>query len=227
MEPWAMKDREQSIDPSTCNAQNSLKNVIISMFYDKAWLLINKDSSKLFKDEKLRTMLKVVYMNWYNTTKENRSVWRIWDEDSKASTHPAFITLKFAVHSTSSPDEQKLWIASSSTLGNLQCLATSHKSLDTTQCMCPDCRLYLPKRASPTPKPITIEKINPSWNVLCSIRNSESPSRPWGISVPVYESPAGVDGLERPESPPPAPVQIPASLPSQETPVKKSEGGKD
>ncbi|KAI0383810.1 hypothetical protein F5Y04DRAFT_249744 [Hypomontagnella monticulosa] len=57
---------------------------------------------------------------------------------------------------------------------------------------------------------------------LKEVRVGESPSRPWGISVPVYESRAGVDGLERPESPPPAPVQIPASLPSQETPVKKS-----
>lgn len=59
---------------------------------------------------------------------------------------------------------------------------------------------------------------------LKEVRVGESPSRPWGISVPIFDNPAGVDGLERPESPPPAPVQIPSSLspPPQETPVKKS-----
>ncbi|KAI1808297.1 hypothetical protein F4811DRAFT_290791 [Daldinia bambusicola] len=55
---------------------------------------------------------------------------------------------------------------------------------------------------------------------LKEVRVGESPSRPWGISVPVFDSPPGAEGLGRPESPPPAPVQIPSSLPPQVTPAK-------
>ncbi|KAI1143452.1 hypothetical protein F5Y05DRAFT_368629 [Hypoxylon sp. FL0543] len=55
---------------------------------------------------------------------------------------------------------------------------------------------------------------------LKEVRVGESPSRPWGISVPVYASPGG-DGIDRPESPP-APVRIPSSLSPQGTPAKKA-----
>ncbi|KAI0140954.1 hypothetical protein F4776DRAFT_613349 [Hypoxylon sp. NC0597] len=57
---------------------------------------------------------------------------------------------------------------------------------------------------------------------LKEVRVGESPSRPWGISVPVYDAPPGGDGLDRPESPPPAPVKIPSSLSPQGTPAKKT-----
>ncbi|KAL7629320.1 hypothetical protein AAE478_000840 [Parahypoxylon ruwenzoriense] len=55
---------------------------------------------------------------------------------------------------------------------------------------------------------------------LKEVRVGESPSRPWGISVPIFDTPLGGLGLGRPESPPPAPVHIPSPLPSQETPAK-------
>jgi hypothetical protein len=47
---------------------------------------------------------------------------------------------------------------------------------------------------------------------LKEVRVGESPSRPWGISVPIYDTPL-VDGEDpgRPESPPPAPVQMPST----------------
>lgn len=51
------------------------------------------------------------------------------------------------------------------------------------------------------------------------VRVGESPSRPWGISVPVYE-PSGQDEDEQPMSPPPAPVRMPSSSNSAQTPVK-------
>ncbi|KAI0176302.1 hypothetical protein GGR52DRAFT_540346 [Hypoxylon sp. FL1284] len=54
---------------------------------------------------------------------------------------------------------------------------------------------------------------------LKEVRVGESPSRPWGISVPIYDTPNG-DGSGRPESPPPAPVHIPSSPPPQATPAK-------
>ncbi|KAI1780004.1 hypothetical protein F4818DRAFT_161811 [Hypoxylon cercidicola] len=54
---------------------------------------------------------------------------------------------------------------------------------------------------------------------LKEVRVGESPSRPWGISVPIFDTPDG-DGSDRPESPPPAPVHIPSSLPPQTTPAK-------
>lgn len=49
---------------------------------------------------------------------------------------------------------------------------------------------------------------------LKEVRVGESPSRPWGISVPIYDPPSGLDGDfsgERPESPPPAPVPMPTT----------------
>lgn len=62
---------------------------------------------------------------------------------------------------------------------------------------------------------------------LKEVRLGESPSRPWGISVPFVDVPAGHDGQQphRPESPPPAPVQMPADHPTPETPSKQSGAG--
>ncbi|KAK7408958.1 hypothetical protein QQX98_008836 [Neonectria punicea] len=60
---------------------------------------------------------------------------------------------------------------------------------------------------------------------LKEIRVGESPSRPWGISVPVYE-PAG-QHAEQLASPPPAPVRMPSpvqSARSAQTPTKKAPG---
>ncbi|KAI1356543.1 hypothetical protein F5Y01DRAFT_267693 [Xylaria sp. FL0043] len=47
---------------------------------------------------------------------------------------------------------------------------------------------------------------------LKEVRVGESPSRPWGISVPVYSDGQSSQGIprERPESPPPAPVHMPS-----------------
>ncbi|KAI0137010.1 hypothetical protein BJ170DRAFT_604149 [Xylariales sp. AK1849] len=47
---------------------------------------------------------------------------------------------------------------------------------------------------------------------LKEVRVGESPSRPWGISVPIFDTPSthGEDH-ERAESPPPAPVHMPSS----------------
>lgn len=53
---------------------------------------------------------------------------------------------------------------------------------------------------------------------LKEVRVGESPSRPWGISVPVYE-PSGHDDPE-PFSPPPAPVRMPSPVPSNQAPRK-------
>ncbi|KAI2614537.1 uncharacterized protein GGS25DRAFT_472166 [Hypoxylon fragiforme] len=50
------------------------------------------------------------------------------------------------------------------------------------------------------------------------VRVGESPSRPWGISVPIYDTPLSGGSSVRPESPPPAPVRIPSSLSPQVTP---------
>ncbi|KAM4054851.1 hypothetical protein HRG_005671 [Hirsutella rhossiliensis] len=56
---------------------------------------------------------------------------------------------------------------------------------------------------------------------LKEVRVGESPSRPWGISVPIYE----VSGPEQqhPPSPPPAPVRMPSPTRSTQAPVT---GGK-
>lgn len=56
---------------------------------------------------------------------------------------------------------------------------------------------------------------------LRDVRVGESPSRPWGIHVPVQE-PSGYDDEQQPFSPPPAPVRMPS--PSH-TPVKGPGGG--
>ncbi|CAM1506521.1 Fc.00g061620.m01.CDS01 [Cosmosporella sp. VM-42] len=53
---------------------------------------------------------------------------------------------------------------------------------------------------------------------LKEVRVGESPSRPWGIHVPVYE-PSGRDD-EQPASPPPAPVRMPSPVRSTQTSVK-------
>lgn len=57
---------------------------------------------------------------------------------------------------------------------------------------------------------------------LKEVRVGESPSRPWGISVPVYEPVDHEDG--EPFSPPPAPVRMPSPSQSAQTPAKM--GGK-
>lgn len=53
---------------------------------------------------------------------------------------------------------------------------------------------------------------------LKEVRVGESPSRPWGISVPVFE-PSDND-VDHPMSPPPAPVRMPSPVQSAQTPVK-------
>ncbi|KAG9256974.1 uncharacterized protein F5Z01DRAFT_443048 [Emericellopsis atlantica] len=50
------------------------------------------------------------------------------------------------------------------------------------------------------------------------VRVGESPSRPWGISVPVFDS---HDDDQVPFSPPPAPVRMPSPSRSAKTPAKK------
>lgn len=44
-------------------------------------------------------------------------------------------------------------------------IATVHKG-PLTQCKGPNWRLYLPKRASPIPRPMTMARMKLSWNVL-------------------------------------------------------------
>ncbi|KAF2970864.1 hypothetical protein GQX73_g2699 [Xylaria multiplex] len=58
---------------------------------------------------------------------------------------------------------------------------------------------------------------------LKEVRVGESPSRPWGISVPVFSDGQSSQGIprERPDSPPPAPVYMP-SPPDAVTPQRKS-----
>lgn len=53
---------------------------------------------------------------------------------------------------------------------------------------------------------------------LKEVRVGESPSRPWGISVPVYEPSGNEAG--HPMSPPPAPVRMPSPVQSTQTPAK-------
>ncbi|KAK9773711.1 hypothetical protein AB5N19_05422 [Seiridium cardinale] len=59
---------------------------------------------------------------------------------------------------------------------------------------------------------------------LKEVRLGESPSRPWGISVPDYDPPSADGGSRgRPESPPPAPVQVPSTpAVNEETPTRKT-----
>ncbi|KAI0482826.1 hypothetical protein GGR56DRAFT_621746 [Xylariaceae sp. FL0804] len=56
---------------------------------------------------------------------------------------------------------------------------------------------------------------------LKEVRVGESPSRPWGISVPVFSDSHG-STHERPASPPPAPVHMPAPVQAVGTPAKKT-----
>lgn len=53
---------------------------------------------------------------------------------------------------------------------------------------------------------------------LKEVRVGESPSRPWGISVPVYQQSG--NGADHPMSPPPAPVRMPSPVQSTQTPPK-------
>ncbi|KAI0537606.1 hypothetical protein GGR58DRAFT_471197 [Xylaria digitata] len=59
---------------------------------------------------------------------------------------------------------------------------------------------------------------------LKEVRVGESPSRPWGISVPVFSDGQSSQGIprERPDSPPPAPVHMPSPTPDAATPMQKS-----
>ncbi|TRX93853.1 hypothetical protein FHL15_005235 [Xylaria flabelliformis] len=59
---------------------------------------------------------------------------------------------------------------------------------------------------------------------LKEVRVGESPSRPWGISVPIFSDGQSSQGIlrERPESPPPAPVHMPSPNPNTETPLRKT-----
>ncbi|KAG5972233.1 hypothetical protein E4U58_006835 [Claviceps cyperi] len=68
------------------------------------------------------------------------------------------------------------------------------------------------------------DRINNFERPLKEVRVGESPSRPWGISVPVYHVPEGhEDGL--PFSPPPAPVRMSDSDPSGVSPAAAAETG--
>lgn len=59
---------------------------------------------------------------------------------------------------------------------------------------------------------------------LKEVRVGESPSRPWGISVPIFSDGQSSQGIprERPESPPPAPVYMPSPNPNMGTPGQKT-----
>lgn len=58
---------------------------------------------------------------------------------------------------------------------------------------------------------------------LKEVRVGESPSRPWGIQVPVFSDAQSSQGISRgrPESPPPAPVHMPSPVPNAHTPMQK------
>ncbi|KAL7935015.1 hypothetical protein V8C35DRAFT_300447 [Trichoderma chlorosporum] len=53
---------------------------------------------------------------------------------------------------------------------------------------------------------------------LKEVRVGESPSRPWGISVPAYQQ--STNGVGHPMSPPPAPVRMPSPVQSTQTPAR-------
>ncbi|KAK1600509.1 uncharacterized protein LY79DRAFT_22131 [Colletotrichum navitas] len=73
------------------------------------------------------------------------------------------------------------------------------------------------------PTPMDADEVRQSHfdRPLKEVRVGESPSRPWGISVPIYES-HGLGGEERPLSPPPAPVFMPSGSEGEETPAPKT-----
>ncbi|RYP54952.1 hypothetical protein DL768_000268 [Monosporascus sp. mg162] len=79
-----------------------------------------------------------------------------------------------------------------------------------------------PDRTAPVPHGDDEERQSHFDRPLKEVRVGESPSRPWGISVPVFDTPSGRgEPDERPLSPPPAPVPMPlSSLPNPETPTK-------
>ncbi|KAJ2904709.1 hypothetical protein MKZ38_007327 [Zalerion maritima] len=68
------------------------------------------------------------------------------------------------------------------------------------------------KKAQPSVEDTNLERESHFDRPLKEVRVGESPSRPWGISVPIYDisSTRGL-GKERPVSPPPAPVMMPSS----------------
>lgn len=51
---------------------------------------------------------------------------------------------------------------------------------------------------------------------LKEVRVGESPSRPWGISVPIFETSGHEEEHDHPMSPPPAPVRMPSSAQSMQ-----------
>ncbi|RYP56531.1 hypothetical protein DL771_011850 [Monosporascus sp. 5C6A] len=79
-----------------------------------------------------------------------------------------------------------------------------------------------PDRTALAPREDDEERQSRFDRPLKEVRVGESPSRPWGISVPVFDTPSGRgEPDERPLSPPPAPVPMPLSLlPNPETPAK-------
>ncbi|KAI0447943.1 hypothetical protein F4803DRAFT_191649 [Xylaria telfairii] len=56
------------------------------------------------------------------------------------------------------------------------------------------------------------------------VRVGESPSRPWGISVPIFSDGQSSQGIPRgrPESPPPAPVHMPSPITNADRPLQKT-----
>lgn len=70
-----------------------------------------------------------------------------------------------------------------------------------------------PELTDPEPEQDDQERQGRFDRPLKEVRVGESPSRPWGISVPIYDSrTGGGEPSERAESPPPAPVPMPTSL---------------
>ena len=70
-----------------------------------------------------------------------------------------------------------------------------------------------PELTEPEPEQDDHERQGRFDRPLKEVRVGESPSRPWGISVPIYDSRTGAgEPSERAESPPPAPVPMPTSL---------------
>ncbi|KAL7943482.1 hypothetical protein V8C42DRAFT_329188 [Trichoderma barbatum] len=75
-----------------------------------------------------------------------------------------------------------------------------------------------PEVAAEPPADIDDERQSHFDRPLKEVRVGESPSRPWGISVPIYEQSG--NGAGHPMSPPPAPVRMPSPVQSTQTPAK-------
>lgn len=75
-----------------------------------------------------------------------------------------------------------------------------------------------PEVVQSSPPPTDDDRQSHFDRPLKEVRVGESPSRPWGISVPVYEA-SGHDD-DQPFSPPPAPVRMPSPARSNQTPRK-------